>query len=149
MAISLQYWGIENIPPTGLTAQQKQTLIDGIKTLSTNNSSPQPSERMNSRNRLDNDAVIFKALVNEDNLTPLAIRTRLANLFGVALNTITASTNQVANIGPVITFSHNAVPKIRMVAFGHNGTNWGTTEQSKAAARAYLAANLAAWEAPE
>jgi hypothetical protein len=146
MATTRQYFGIENIPTTGLTAQQKQTLINGLLTIGANENSPQPCERMHTRVRNDNDAVIFEALVNEDNLTVLAIRTRLANLFSVALNTITTSVNQVPSIGPVTTFSHSGVPKIRMVAFGHNGTNWGTTAQSKAAALDYLASNAAEWE---
>lgn len=147
MAISHQYFGIENIPATGLTENQKQTLIDGLRTIGAGENSNQPCERMHIRTRNDNDAVIFESLVNEDNLTILAIRTRLSNLFGVALNTITASTNQVANIGAVTTYSHNGTPKIRMAAFGHNGAAWGTTAQSRATAQAYIDANSVAWEA--
>jgi hypothetical protein len=142
MAINRTYFGIENL---NLTAPQKQTLINGLLTIGANESSNQPCERMHTRTRNDNDAVIFEALVNEDNLTLLAIRTRLANIFSVAVGTITTSTNQVANIGLVVTFIHGGQNKIRMMAFGHNGSAWGTTAQSRSAAQAYLAANAVDW----
>lgn len=142
MAISRQYFGIENL---NLTAPQKQTLIDGLKTIGTAESSNQPCERMHTRIRNDNDAMIFEALVDENSLTMLAIRTRLAAIFGVAVGTISTSTNQVATIGLVVTFIHSAQNKCRMVAFGHNGSAWGTTVQSRAAAQAYLATNATAW----
>lgn len=142
MAISQQHFGIENL---NLTAPQKQTLLNGLLTIGNNESSNQPCERMHTRIRLDNDAMMFEAQINEDNLTLLAIRTRLANIFGIAVNQITTSTNQVANIGLVVTFIQGGQNKCRMVAFGNVAGTWGTTQESRAAAQAYLAANAVAW----
>ncbi len=136
------YFGIENI---NLTAPQKQSLIDGLKTLE-DNANNNPCNRNHWRLRLDNDAIIFEANFDESQLTIAAIKSRLATIFGVAVGTISHSTSQNATYGLIVTFIHSAQNKIRMVAFGHNGTNWATVEQSRTAAQAYLAANSVAWE---
>lgn len=135
------YFGIENL---NLTNPQRTTLVTGLQALGVNNNSVQPAERIHWRVRTDNNAIIFEALFDEDNLTIAAIKARLATIFGVAVGTISHSTSQTA-YGLVVTFTHSAQQKIRMVAFGHNGSVWGTWVDSNAAARAYLAANAAAW----
>lgn len=135
------YFGIENI---NLTAPQKATFITGLQALG-DNASANPCNRNHWRIRTDNDAVIFEANFDEDNLTIAAIKARLATIFGVAVGTITHSTSQNATYGLIVTFIHSAQNKVRMVAFGHNGTAWGTIAQSRTAAQAYLAANAAAW----
>jgi hypothetical protein len=136
------YFGIENL---NLTNPQKQMLIDGIKGLGDNNS-PYPNFRNHSRLRLDNNAILFEANFDETSVTIAAIKARLATIFSVAAGTISHSTIQSA-YGLVVTFTHSAQQKMRMIAFGHDGANWGTWEQSNAAARGYLLANAAQWEA--
>lgn len=137
------YFGIEIL---NLTNNQRNTLIDGLKTLGQNNSN-KPNEKNHWRTRLDNQAVIFEALFNEDHLTINAIKQRLANIFNVDIGTISHSTNQVSMVGLVITFAHGGQSRVRMVAFGHDGLNWGTWAESNAAARSYLFTNMEAWEA--
>jgi hypothetical protein len=136
------YFGIENL---NLTAPQKATFIEALQGLGQNNSGDKPNEKNHWRVRLDNDAVIFEALFDESNLTIAAIKARLATIFGVAVGTISHSTSQNATYGLIVTFPHSAQNKTRMVAFGNNGSAWGTIAQSRAAAQAYLAANAAAW----
>lgn len=132
------YIGFENI---ALTAQQKQTFVAGLQALG-------PSHADNGaylnhmRVRLDNDAAIFEALFDEDQLTVLAWRQRLADIFGVAVANITASTQQT-QYGPVVTFVYQSTNRLRGLLFGGVGTDW---QESNAACRAYLAANSAAWE---
>lgn len=139
------YFGIENL---NLTNPQRALLVDGLKTIG-DNTSPYPNFRNHWRVRLDNNAVIFEASFDEDNLTIAAIKARLATIFGVAVGTISHSSSQNATYGLIITFTHSAQQKIRMVAFGHNGSAWGTIEQSRTAAKAYLTANAAQWEPSE
>lgn len=136
------YFGIENL---NLTAPQKATLVAELQGLGQANNGAAPNLRNHWRVRLDNDAVIFEALFDESHLAIPAIKARLATIFGVAVGTISHSTSQNATYGLIVTFTHSAQAKLRMVAFGHNGTAWGTTAQSRAAAQAYLAANAAAW----
>lgn len=135
------YFGIENI---NLTNGQRNTLVAGLQTLGTSNSDPQPCNRNHWRIRTDNDAAIFEADFDENTLTIAAIKQRLATIFSVAVGTITHSTSQSA-YGLVVTFIHGGQNKIRSVAFGHNGSAWGTYADSKAAVLAYLQANAAAW----
>lgn len=143
MAQSRQYFYLESL---NLTAPQRQTLVTGLLGLGRDESSINPCRRMHSRIRNDNLAMLFEALIEEDDLTINAIKARLAAIFGVAVGTITHSTNQVA-VGLVVTFIQGGQNRIRIGSFGHNGTAWGSTEASQAAAYAYLLANLAQWEA--
>lgn len=136
------YFGIENL---NLTAGQKNTLISGLQGLG-DNAADNPSHRNHWRVRLDNDAIIFEANFDENLLTIAAIKSRLATIFSVAVGTISHSTSDNA-YGKVITFTHSAQQKLRMIAFGMSaGGAWGTWDSSNAAARAYLAVNSAAWD---
>lgn len=135
------YFGIENL---NLTNGQRNTLVAELQSLGENNNGFAPNERNHWRIRLDNNAAIFEALFNENHLTIAAIKSRLATIFGVAVGTISHSTSQVS-YGLVVTFTHSAQQKMRLVAFGHNGSAWGTWAESNAAVRAYLTANAAAW----
>lgn len=141
MAESRQYWYLESL---NLTAGQRNTLRDGLLTIGKRDNSPQPCERMHARVRTDNNAVIFEAWIEENDLTIAAIKSRLATLFGVAVGTITHSVNQTV-YGVVVTFIQGGQNRIRLGSFGHNGAVWGTTEESASAARAYLAANANDW----
>lgn len=135
------YFGIENL---NLTNPQRTTIINGLQAIGVNNADPQPANRNHWRVRSDNNAIIFEALFDEDTLTIAAIKQRLATIFSVTVGTISHSTTQSA-YGLVVTFTHSAQQKIRMVAFGHDGSAWGTWADSNASVRAYLLANAAAW----
>ncbi len=135
------YFGLENI---ALTAPQKATLITALASLGPL-SDPQPCNRNHRRVRTDQDAVIFEALFQDSDLTTLALRQYLANVFGVALANVTAGTTSQTFLtvpSPIITLTYQAAAKMRAVLFGGVGATW---QQSRAEAAAYLAANAAAW----
>lgn len=136
------YFGIESL---NLTAPQKQSLITGLQGIGLSPNSPNPAIRNHWRIRVDNDAVIFEGDFDENQLTIAAIKARLATIFGVAVGTISHSTSQNATYGLIVTFIHSAQNKVRMVAFGNNGSAWGTLQESRSAAQAYLTANAVAW----
>lgn len=142
MANTHCYFGIENL---NLTAQQKNTLIAGLQELGQNNSGDKPNEKNHWRIRPDNNAVMFEALFDSEALTIAAIKARLATIFNVAVGTISHSTSQ-QSVGLVVTFTHSAQQKLRMVCFGMSGGQWPEWSVSNQAARDYLIANSAAWE---
>jgi hypothetical protein len=136
------YFGMESL---NLTAGQRQTLVAELQTLGIANNSPFPNLRNHSRVRADNLAVIFEADFNEATITIAAIKARLATIFNVAVGTITHSVIDNA-FGKVITFIQGGQNRIRMVCFGMSVAGaWPSWAVSNAAARAYLAANSAAW----
>ena len=139
MADKELYFYLENI---ALTAAQRDTLVNAIKAWGKRDQDQNPRNRMHWRVRLDGQAVIFEAWVDEDNLTLLSLRQRLANLFNVALSQVTgsAASNQY---GQVVTLSYQSTARLRVGVFG--GVS-ATYEESQAAATAYLAANTAAWD---
>lgn len=136
------YIGIENL---GLTAPQKQTLLDGIGGLGPSDD-PQPCRRNHRRVRTDNDAAIFETVFANDDLTIAAFKTRLGAIFGVDPATIahTVSTQSYAgNTTNVLTFQRPAgTNRIRVALFGGTTASW---QQSRDEAAGYLAANAAAW----
>ena len=134
------YFGIENM---NLTNPQRSTLVTALQALGTRNGSPQPAERNHWRIRPDNDAVIFEAMFDEDNLTIAAVKAFLAAAMSVSAATISHATQQ-PQYGLTVTFTHSATDQLRMIAFGHDG-GWPDWSASGDAARAYLAANAAAW----
>lgn len=141
MAESHQYFYLESL---NLTAPQRQTLVTQFLGLGRDNNSPNPARRMQSRLRNDNLAIIFECVVDEDDLTIAAIKARLAAIFGVAVGTITHNVNQTV-YGLTVVFIQGGQNRIRLGSFGHNGSAWGTTAQSREAAQAYLIANAADW----
>ena len=134
------YFGIENL---NLTNPQRSTLVTALQALGTRNGSPQPAERNHWRIRPDSDAVIFEALFNEDNLDIAAVKAFLATAMTVSAATISHATQQ-STYGLIATFTHSATDQLRMIAFGYDG-GWPDWLASGDAARAYLAANAAAW----
>ena len=140
------YFLIENM---GLTASQKQTLVNGLRSLGPGNH-PQPSHINHWRTRLDNEAAIFEALFNSDHLTIQAIKNRLAAIFSVPAGNITHSASTASyspgNLSNVVVFRYNSLDKLRMILFG---TNTGTYIQSHDEVLGYLAVNMAAWETAE
>lgn len=140
MAIRNYYIGVESL---SLTTLQKAQLLDAIKQLGAN-TDPRPASRNHWRVRLDNNAVIFHALFDEDLLTVAVISQQLATLFSVPVIQVTATT--ATNIyGQSATFVYLAVNRLLIQVFG--GVT-ATSAESRAQVLAYLAANSAAWEAP-
>lgn len=140
MPISL-YFAIENI---ALTGPQKTTLIAALNALGPS-SDPQPAELLHSRVRLDNDAVIYRARFQDNDLTTVNLRQFLANVFSIALASVTAATTSTTFLtlsSPIVTMTVSASQRMRFVLFGGLAA---TTAQSNAEVVAYLKANAAAW----
>ena len=128
-----------------MNSSQRQTLIEVLRLLGPS-SDTQPARLNHWRTRLDNEAAIFEALFNEDNLTIPKFKQRLANIFSVDENTIDHSSQQQTFDTlptPIVTFSRAGTNYIRFAAFGGVGATW---EQSRQETLAYLAANMVEWE---
>ena len=147
MANIYGYFGIENL---ALTNPQRNTLVSELGLLGQEDTGL-CHRRMRSRVRLDNQAIIFRAVFDENQLTPTALRNRLATIFGVAANTITPTTTTVNLAGiqtQVVMFNRLGTDYLRCVMFGKPNGGWPTIQQSGDAAWAYVIANLAQWESP-
>lgn len=138
MALRRFYIGVENL---ALTPSQRDTLVGGIQQLGAKNGGSNPALRNHWRVRPDGDAAIFEAEFDEDNFSVLALRTRLAALFGVPLAQVTSATSNPAS-GTLLTMSYQSVARVRFLFFGGASATYA---QSGDAARAYLAANAQAW----
>jgi len=134
--MSRQYYGIENL---GLTAAQKNTLVQALQGLG-DNTNPNPSRRNHWRIRLDNNAVIFEASFNDDDWTVEGIKNKIATILGVNASLVTSATAQTP-YGPVVTYTRTT-DRLRLVAFGGL---LATYTDSQNAVLAYLFANAAAW----
>ena len=140
------YFAIEDL---GLTSGQRATLWTAIQALGMSNDDPQPAKRIHWVFRLDNNAVIFEALFDAENLTIAKFKTRLAALFGVSVGDITANTIQQTyktEATDIATFKYQDDNKVRFAAFAGVGSTW---TQSKTEAKAFIDANLDAWEPAE
>lgn len=145
MANKHVYLGIENL---ALTTNQRNTLVTGLQGLGQANAGGNPAQRNHWRIRTDNQAAIFEALFNEDNISIAAIKQRLATIFNINVSLINHSVQQTA-YGLLVTFSRSGTDRLRMIAFGHDGSSWPTRSISGDSARAYLAANATLWETEE
>ncbi len=132
------YFYIEDL---GLTAQQRQTLVDTFKAWGLRNVSAQPHERNHWHVRPDGKAVIFEAVFDADNMTVLWVRTKLAEIFSVSLASVTATTT-TTEYGPLLTFRYNSVDRLRLGIFAGLAGSW---LQSRAAAAHFLADNFTGW----
>lgn len=144
MAYIHLYFGIENI---NLNAAQRSTLVGVLRGLGPG-SHPQPCMLCHWRTRLDNDAVIFEALFDEDNLTVDWFKDRLAAIFNVNPATIDHTLNNVTFVTRqtlMAVFARNGTDYLRMALFGGTGATWG---QSRIEVLGYLAANIDDWELP-
>lgn len=143
MADKHLYFYIEN---TGLNDAQRDTLVDWFKTFGRADNSPFPNLRLQTRIRLDNQAVIFEGLFREDWLTVEFITNKLADIFGIdpAQITVETSNNQY---GTLADFQRPAgTSRIRMGVFGGVNADW---ETSRLATVAYISANIEDWESGE
>jgi hypothetical protein len=139
------YFGMLNV---ALTAPQKQQLITALNALGPA-SDPQPCHLNHRRIRPDNEAIIYEALFDADHISINSIKTYLANIFGISPNSITHSVAYQtfsALSTAVVTFTYNSTARLRIAFFGKGNGDWPTWEQSREEARAYLAANAAAWQ---
>lgn len=136
------YWAIEDL---NLNAAQRQTLIGALRQLGPSADS-QPAHLCHWRTRLDNKAVIFEALFDEDVLTVDAFRQRLGTIFGISWVTIGTDITVYSFSGgntPVVTFSRSGIDYIRVGLFGGIGATW---EESHQEVLGYLANNQLAWQ---
>lgn len=136
------YFGIENI---NLTNPQRDQVVAALQALGLQNGGP-AHLRNHWRIREDNQAAIFEADFDVNDLTTLKFRTLLASIFGVLLSSITASAVTAsfgAGTTQVATFTRTGTDYLRVAVFG--GVS-ATYEQSRQEALAYLAANRVAWD---
>ena len=133
------YFYVENL---GLSAQQKQTLVDVLKVWGLRNQDLSPKKRNHWRVRLDGEAVIFEAVFEVDNITVLWFRTKLAEIFSVPVANITATTTNT-DYGPVSTFKFLTVNKLRMGIFAGLSSTWA---ESRLAVLNFIADNRSAWD---
>lgn len=135
------YFGIENI---NLNSSQRAILITELRDLGPSNHL-QPAYFCHWRSRLDNDAAIFEAQFNEDNLTLEKFKQRLGSIFGVDPDTIDHASIQRDYAGygtPVVMFSRGGIDYLRMALFGGTAATW---EESKQEALGYLSTNRGKW----
>ena len=107
------YFYIENL---GLNAQQKQALIAALQQWGLRNDSDNPKDRNHWRTRLDNEALIFEAAFNAEQLTLSSFEARLVGLFGVSAEQIGAATSQ-NKYGEVAVFSYGGTDRLRLGVF--------------------------------
>jgi len=141
--VSKLYWYVERI---NLTDAQRTTLVDGLKTLAPNLGRSQPADRNHWRVRLDGNAAIFEADWDDAMITVVAVRNRLASLFGVSQASVTYTTSTptiLSRPSEVATYSYGGQQRMRFGVFGGRDASWG---ESLAEAREYLRQNAAAWE---
>ena len=135
------YIGIENI---ALNNAQRGQLVSALRAIGRQSGS-QPAHINHWRPRLDNDAAIFEALFDEDELTAANVKGYIAGVFGVDAGDIShaASNNQY---GTSLTLTHGGTDYLRFQLFGGVGTTW---EESRQEVISYLSANQAEWEPAE
>lgn len=140
-ATTADWRGYFFIADLGMADSQRQTLIDALKAWGTHNLSLYPNERNHWAVRPDGLAVIFEAVFDDSMLTVLRFRTKLAELYEVAVDTITATTTSTV-YGPLATFKYLGVNKLRMGIFGGLTATWA---ESHAAVLQFLADNQDTW----
>ena len=133
------YFYVENL---ALTAPQQTNLVAQLQAFGQRNIDFNPRMRNHWRTRPDGQAVIFEAWWDDSQLTAVAMRNRLAAIFGVSNSSITYATTQTA-YGPVVTYTYASVARLRLGVFA--GVS-ATYQDSQAAALHYLADNAATWE---
>jgi hypothetical protein len=129
------------IQDLGMAAEQRAVLVDALRAWGVRNTSIYPNERNHWVVRPDGLAVIFEAVFDADKLTVLWFREKLAELYEVSVDTITASTTSTV-YGPVATFKYLGVNKLRMGIFGGLTATWA---ESHAAVLQFLADNQDTW----
>lgn len=132
------YIGAEN---GALTNAERLSFVQWLFSQGRSDADAQPARRMHRRIRLDNDAVIFEAVFDDDSVDVPAIKARLAFILQTDVSNITHTTT-TNSFGRVVTFRLSSVIQVRLIVFGGLSATWA---QSRAATEAYLVANAAAW----
>jgi hypothetical protein len=136
------YFGIENID---LNNAQRSLLVTEIQALGISPQDESPAKRHHWRFRLDNDAAIFEALYNADNITVEKFKSFLVDIFSVDvgdIGNVNTTFTWDTRISNIITLDLLGVDKLRVAIFGGLGANW---VQSGNEARAYIIDNDADW----
>ena len=136
------YFGIENL---SLTNPQKAVLVGELERLGPDHH-PQPAYLCHYRYRLDNDAAIYEALFDFDNLTIAKTKQRLGAIFGISPVTIGHSVTETAFADfqtTIVTFSRAGTDYIRMALFGGSGCDYMC---SHAEVLGYLFSNPDQWQ---
>ena len=137
----MEWRGYIYIESLSMTSGQRQTLVQALQAWGVRNDSTRPNERNHWRVRPDNLAVIFEAVFDDSLMTAVAMRNRLAALFGVAQASVTYATTH-PSYGVVVTYTYNSIARLRLGVFGGVGASYA---DSRAACQAFLLANAAAW----
>ena len=132
------YFYIENL---GLNNGQRSTLVQALQAWGMRNADPNPCNRNHWIIRGDNNACVFEGHFEANNMTTLWLRTKLAEIFSVPVNNITATTT-TTEYGPLITCKYSNVDRLRVGIFAGLAA---TYLESQAAARHYLADFAAVW----
>jgi hypothetical protein len=94
------------------------------------------------RVRLDGQAAIGEAAF-PDNIADIpTVKAWFGRVFGVDPMQISHAVQQT-DYGPLVTFTYNALARLKLIAFGGVGASWA---ESNAAVLAYLKNNAPQWE---
>ncbi len=139
------YFGIENL---NLTNPQKAILVDELERLGPSEH-PQPAYLNHWRYRTDDQAAIYEAQFDFEQLTIAKTKSRLGVIFDVDPATIGSDlieTSFAGFITKVITFSRSGTDYLRMAIFGNTTSSY---DESHAEVLGYLKDNLDEWEIEE
>jgi len=137
------YFGIENL---NLSDTQRATLVSDLKGLGVVPDRRQPCWLNHWKTRSDNQAVIYEALWNADNITIQAVKNRLGVIFDISPSLISHATQTQSFAGyatQIITFDYGGINYIRMAVFGGVST---AREISRQECVGYIIANVDEWE---
>ncbi len=135
------YFGIENL---NLSGPQKALLVDELERLGPAEH-PQPAYLNHWRYRADDEAAIYEALFDFEQLTIAKTKSRLGAIFNVSPATIGSDLVEISFAGfitKVITFSRSGTDYLRMAIFGNTTSSY---DESHAEVLGYLFANLDEW----
>lgn len=142
------FFGYILLQDLGLTTAQRATLVAALRALGPTES-PSPARLNHGRVSLDQTQVILEADFDDATLSAVAIRNRLASIFGVANTSITYATTRPTfgtRESVAVTFSYQTAPRLRLTVFAGLTSTHG---ESGDECRAYLSQNRAEWETPD
>ena len=130
----------------GLTNSQRALLVTELQALGISPNDASPARRNHWRIRLDNDAAIFEAIYDADNITVAKFKSFLANIFSVGvgdIGNVNTTFTWDARVSNIITLDLLGVNKLRVSVFGGLSA---TREQSRIEALAFIAVNINEWQ---
>jgi len=102
--------------------------------------SPQPAERNHQRLRLDEQAIIFEALFNENAVNERAVEGILSSITKIPPSRIDFAIEE--NGDKVITYDIDGVPSLVHTVMANEGATWN---ESRIAILSYIQTNKAEW----